>query len=136
MWQTESNAGWEAGADSPPTNMMYTLLWAISAEPGTTAGTHGQRATTISLAIAARDLVFGMSTTAPAPSTQRRARCCGGESRVAGQRIPDTPVVDGRQHVVEGTPTDGNALRWNAMPPELRPSRQARLRLHAAVGMR
>ena len=29
-------------------------------------------------------------------------------------------------------PTDGNAVRCNAMPPELRPSREARFRLHAA----
>ena len=32
---------------------------------------------------------------------------------------------------VEGT--DGNALHANATPPELRPSREARFRLHAAV---
>ena len=33
-----------------------------------------------------------------------RVSCCGGESGLTtGQRIPDTPVVDGRQYVVEGS---------------------------------
>ena len=31
VWQTGHNAGWGTGADSPPTNMMYMLLWAIVA---------------------------------------------------------------------------------------------------------
>ena len=55
MWETGHNAGWEAGADSPPPNMMYMPLWAISAETGTnrrdpragdhhdSVGDHGQR---------------------------------------------------------------------------------------------
>ena len=36
--------------------------------------------------------------------------------------FPVTYAVDGRQYVVAGTGTGGNASRWSAMPPELRPS--------------
>ena len=36
--------------------------------------------------------------------------------------FPVTYAVDGRQYVVAGTGTGGNASRWNAMPPELKPS--------------
>ena len=116
--RTEHDADWAACAYSPPTNMMYMPLSAICAESGTTARTREQRAATISLAIAAGGLVFGMSPTAAAPLTTRQTRCCGGEPRVASQRIPVAPVVDGRQYVVErtgrrGTPRAGTRCRPN-----------------------
>ena len=51
------------------------------------------------------------------------------------QRIPDTPVVDGRQFVV-GAPTDGNAVRWNAMLPEAADEQACGLSVHAAARVR
>ena len=98
----------------------------------TVAAAHERRAATRSLATTAGGLVFGMSTTAAAPSATRRARCCGGEPQVAGQRTSVTHVVDGRW-CRGARRRDGNASRWNGMPPERRRSRlQEHLRLHAA----
>ena len=36
--------------------------------------------------------------------------------------FPITYAVEGRQYVVASTGTGGNASRWNAITPELRPS--------------
>ena len=44
VWRTGHDADWEAGTYSPPTNMTYMPLSAISAETGTTAWIHEQRA--------------------------------------------------------------------------------------------
>ena len=99
-------------------------VWAISAETGAVAWTHEQRAATMSLAATAGGLVF-------VGDINGRFKALDDEtgevlweinlgSPVSG--FPVTYAVDGRQYVIAGTGTGGNASRWSAMTPELRPS--------------
>ena len=44
------------------------------------------------------------------------------DGAAARARSRTSYAVDGRQYVVGGTGTGGNASRWSAMTPELRPS--------------
>jgi alcohol dehydrogenase (cytochrome c) len=99
-------------------------VWAISAETGVTQWTYEQRAATMSLAVTGGGLVF-------VGDINGRFRALDDEtgdvlweinlgSPVSG--FPVTYAVDGQQYVVAGTGTGGNASRWNAMTPELRPS--------------
>lgn len=99
-------------------------VWAISAETGATQWTYEQRAATMSLAVTGGGLVF-------VGDINGRFRALDDEtgdvlweinlgSPVSG--FPVTYAVDGQQYVVAGTGTGGNASRWNAMTPELRPS--------------
>lgn len=99
-------------------------VWAISAETGATQWIYEQRAATMSLAATGGGLVF-------VGDINGRFRALDDQtgdvlweinlgSPVSG--FPVTYAVDGRQYVVAGTGTGGNASRWNAMTPELRPS--------------
>ncbi len=99
-------------------------VWAISAETGATQWTYEQRAATMSLAVTGGGLVF-------VGDINGRFRALDDEtgdvlweinlgSPVSG--FPVTYAVDDQQYVVAGTGTGGNASRWNAMTPELRPS--------------
>ena len=108
---------------SPGTDNLGTVR-AISAETGETSWTYEQRAATMSLAATGGGLVFG-------GDVAGRFRALDDEtgevlweinlgSPVSG--FPVTYAVDGRQYVVAGTGTGGNATRWSAMTPELRPS--------------
>ncbi len=108
---------------SPGTDNLGTVR-AISAETGETSWTYEQRAATMSLAATGGGLVFG-------GDIAGRFRALDDEtgevlweinlgSPVSG--FPVTYAVDGRQYVVAGTGTGGNATRWSAMTPELRPS--------------
>ncbi len=108
---------------APGTDDLGTVR-AISAETGETTWTYAQRAATMSLAATGGGLVFG-------GDIGGRFRALDDEtgdvlweinlgSPVSG--FPVTYAVDGRQYVVAGTGTGGNATRWSAMTPELRPS--------------
>ena len=108
---------------APGTDQLGAV-WAISAETGAVAWTHEQRSATMSLAATAGGLVF-------VGDTNGRFKALDDEtgevlweinlgSPVSG--FPVTYAVDGRQYVVAGTGTGGNASRWSAMTPELRPS--------------
>ena len=108
---------------APGTDQLGTV-WAISAETGETTWTYAQRAATMSLAATGGGLVFG-------GDIGGRFRALDDEtgdvlweinlgSPVSG--FPVTYAVDGRQYVVAGTGTGGNATRFSAMTPELRPS--------------
>ena len=99
-------------------------VWAISAETGAVAWIHEQRAATMSLAATAGGLVF-------VGDVNGRFKALDDEtgevlweinlgSPVSG--FPVTYAAGGRQYVVAGTGTGGNASRWSAMTPELRPS--------------
>ena len=99
-------------------------VWAISAETGAVAWIHEQRAATMSLAATAGGLVF-------VGDVNGRFKALDDEtgevlweinlgSPVSG--FPVTYAAAGRQYVVAGTGTGGNASRWSAMTPELRPS--------------
>ena len=108
---------------APGTDQLGSV-WAISAETGVTAWTHQQRTATMSLAATAGGLVF-------VGDVNGRFKALDDEtgevlwevnlgSPVSG--FPVTYAVDGRQYVVAGTGTGGNASRWTAMTPEIRPS--------------
>ncbi|MBM62991.1 MAG: ATP-binding protein [Acidobacteria bacterium] len=108
---------------SPGTDQLGTVR-AISAESGETVWTYEQRAATMSLAVTGGGLVFG-------GDVNGRFRALDDEtgtvlweinlgSPVSG--FPVTYAVDGRQYVVAGTGTGGNASRFSSMTPELRPS--------------
>ena len=108
---------------APGTDQLGTIR-AISAETGETIWTHEQRAATMSLAATGGGVVFG-------GDINGRFRALDDEtgevlweinlgSPVSG--FPMTYAVDGRQYVVAGTGTGGNASRLSAMTPELRPS--------------
>ncbi len=108
---------------APGTDQLGAV-WAISAETGAVAWTHEQRSATMSLAATAGGLVF-------VGDINGRFKALDDEtgevlweinlgSPVSG--FPVTYAVDGRQYVVAGTGTGGNASRWSAMTPELRPS--------------
>ena len=108
---------------APGTDQLGAV-WAISAETGAVAWTHEQRSATMSLAATAGGLVF-------VGDINGRFKAMDDEtgevlweinlgSPVSG--FPVTYAVDGRQYVVAGTGTGGNASRWSAMTPELRPS--------------
>ena len=108
---------------APGTDQLGTVR-AISAETGETTWTYEQRAATMSLAATGGGLVFG-------GDVNGRFRALDDEtgdvlweinlgSPVSG--FPMTYAVDGRQYVVAGTGTGGNATRLSAMTPELRPS--------------
>ena len=99
-------------------------VWAISAETGAVAWIHEQRAATMSLAATAGGLVF-------VGDVNGRFKALDDEtgevlweinlgSPVSG--FPVTYAAGGRQYVIAGTGTGGNASRWSAMTPELRPS--------------
>ena len=107
---------------APGTDQLGAV-WAISAETGAVAWTHEQRSATMSLAATAGgSSSWATRTVGSRPSTTSPARCCGDQPRLAGERVPVTYAVNGRQYVVAGTGTGGNASRWSAMTPELRPS--------------
>ncbi len=108
---------------APGTDQVGSV-WAISAETGETSWTYEQRAATMSLVATGGGLVFG-------GDINGRFRAHDDEtgdelweinlgSPVSG--FPVTYAVDGRQYVVASTGTGGNASRWSAMTPELRPS--------------
>ena len=108
---------------APGTDQLGTV-WGISAETGETTWVYEQRAATMSLAATGGGLVF-------VGDVNGRFRALDDEtgdvlweinlgSPVSG--FPVTYAVDGRQYVVAGTGTGGNASRWTAMTPELRPS--------------
>ncbi len=108
---------------APGTDQLGTVR-AISAETGETTWTYEQRAATMSLAATGGGIVFG-------GDVNGRFRALDDEtgevlweinlgSPVSG--FPVTYAVDGRQYVVAGTGTGGNASRFSAMTPELRPS--------------
>ncbi|MCY4028816.1 MAG: PQQ-binding-like beta-propeller repeat protein [Acidobacteria bacterium] len=108
---------------APGTDQLGSV-WAISAETGVTAWTHQQRTATMSLAATAGGLVF-------VGDVNGRFKALDDEtgevlwevnlgSPVSG--FPVTYAVGGRQYVVAGTGTGGNASRWTAMTPEIRPS--------------
>ena len=108
---------------APGTDQLGSV-WAISAETGVTAWTHQQRTATMSLAATAGGLVF-------VGDVNGRFKALDDEtgevlwevnlgSPVSG--FPVTYGVGGRQYVVAGTGTGGNASRWTAMTPEIRPS--------------
>ena len=108
---------------APGTDQLGSV-WAISAETGVTAWTHQQRTATMSLAATAGGLVF-------VGDVNGRFKALDDEtgevlwevnlgSPVSG--FPVTYAAGGRQYVVAGTGTGGNASRWTAMTPEIRPS--------------
>lgn len=108
---------------APGTNQLGTVR-AISAETGDTMWNYEQRAATMSLAATGGGLVIG-------GDINGRFRAHDDEtgevlweinlgSPVSG--FPVTYAVDGRQYIVAGTGTGGNASRFSAMTPELRPS--------------
>ena len=108
---------------APGTDQLGSV-WAISPETGETSWTYEQRAATMSLVATGGGLVFG-------GDINGRFRAHDDEtgevlweinlgSPVSG--FPVTYAVDGRQYVVASTGTGGNASRWSAMTPELRPS--------------
>ena len=108
---------------APGTDQLGAV-WAISAETGAVAWTYEQRSATMSLAATAGGLVF-------VGDINGRFKALDDEtgdvlweinlgSPVSG--FPVTYAVAGRQYVVAGTGTGGNASRWSAMTPELRPS--------------
>ena len=122
VWRTGHDADWEAGTYSPPTNMMmYMPLSAISAETGTTAWTHEQRAATYRWRFRPEASCWACHRPPPRPRRRDGRGAGGSEPRVAGQRIPVAHVVDGRQYVLERTGRR-QRLALDAMPPELRPS--------------
>ena len=108
---------------APGTNQLGTVR-AISAETGDTMWNYEQRAATMSLAATGGGLVIG-------GDINGRFRAHDDEtgevlweinlgSPVSG--FPVTYAVNGRQYIVAGTGTGGNASRFSAMTPELRPS--------------
>ena len=108
---------------APGTDQLGSV-WAISAETGETSWIYEQRAATMSLVATGGGLVFG-------GDINGRFRAHDDEtgevlweinlgSPVSG--FPITYAVEGRQYVVASTGTGGNASRWNAITPELRPS--------------
>ena len=108
---------------APGTDQLGAV-WAISAETGAVAWTHEQRSATMSLAATAGGLVFvgdvnGRFKALDDETGEVRWEINLG-SPVSG--FPVTYAVAGRQYVVAGTGTGGNASRWSAMTPELRPS--------------
>ena len=108
---------------APGTDQLGAV-WAISAETGETRWTYEQRAATMSLAVTGGGLVFG-------GDVNGRFRALDDETGAVlweinlGSPVSGFPViygVSGRQYVVAGTGIGGNASRWSAMTPELRPS--------------
>ena len=108
---------------TPGTDQLGTVR-AIVAETGETAWLHEQRAATMPLVATGGGLVFG-------GDVNGRFRAHDDEtgevlwevnlgSPVSG--FPVTFEVDGRQYVVAGTGAGGNASRFAALTPELRPS--------------
>ena len=108
---------------APGTDQLGAV-WAISAETGETLWTYEQRTATMSLVSTGGGLVF-------VGDVNGRFRALDDEtgdvlweinlgSPVSG--FPVTYAVDGRQYVVAGTGTGGNASRWSAMTPEIQPS--------------
>ena len=108
---------------APGTNQLGSIH-AISAETGETAWIYEQRAATMSLVVTGGGIVFGGDVNgrfrAHDDSTGAILWEVNLGSPVSG--FPVTYAVDGRQYVVAGTGTGGNASRWSAMTPELRPS--------------
>ncbi len=108
---------------APGTDQLGSV-WAISAETGVTAWTHQQRTATMSLAATAGGLVFVGDVNGRFKALDDETGAVLWEvnlgSPVSG--FPVTYAVDGRQYVVAGTGTGGNASRWTAMTPEIRPS--------------
>ena len=113
---------------TPGTDQLCTVR-AISAETGETTWTYEQRAATMSLVATGGGLVFG-------GDVNGRFRALDDErgdvlweinlgSPVSG--FPITFTVDGRQYVMAGTGTGGNASRLGALTPELRPSQGSNL---------
>ena len=110
--------------DLAPGTDQLGSVWAISAETGETSWTYEQRAATMSLVATGGGLVFG-------GDINGRFRAHDDETGEVlweinlGSPVSGFPVsyaVDGRQYVVASTGTAGNASRWSAMTPELRPS--------------
>ena len=108
---------------TPGTEQLGTVR-AIVAETGETSWTYQQRAATMSLLATGGGLVFG-------GDVNGRFRALDDESGevlwevnlgspVSG--FPVTYAVDGRQYVVAGTGAGGNASRFAALTPEIRPS--------------
>ncbi len=108
---------------APDTDQLGTV-WAISAETGETEWTYEQRAATMSLAATGGGLVFGGDVNGRFRALDDETGAVLWEinlgSPVSG--FPVTYAVDGKQYVVAGTGTGGNASRFSAMTPELRPS--------------
>ena len=108
---------------APGTDRLGSV-WALSAETGVAAWTHQQRSATMSLAATGGGLVF-------VGDVNGRFKALDDETGEAlwevnlGSPVSGFPVtyaVGGRQYVVAGTGTGGNASRWTAMTPEIRPS--------------
>ena len=108
---------------TPGTDQLGTVR-AIVAETGETTWTYEQRAATMSLVATGGGLVFG-------GDVNGRFRAHDDEtgevlwevnlgSPVSG--FPVTFEVDGQQYVVAGTGVGGNASRFAALTPEIRPS--------------
>ena len=108
---------------APDTDQLGTVR-AISAETGETTWTYEQRAATMSLAVTGGGLVFGGDVNGRFRALDDETGAVLWEinlgSPVSG--FPVTYAVDGKQYVVAGTGTGGNASRFSAMTPELRPS--------------
>jgi len=108
---------------APGTSNLGTVH-AISAETGETTWIHEQRSATMSLAATGGGLVFGGDINGRFRAHDDETGSVLWEvnlgSPVSG--FPVTYAVDGRQYVVAGTGVGGNASRWSAMTPELRPS--------------
>ena len=108
---------------APGTEQLGTV-WAVSAETGSTSWVHDQRAATMSLVATAGGLVFVGDTNGRFKALDDETGAVLWEinlgSAVSG--FPITYAVDGRQYVVASTGSGGNASRWAAMTPELRPS--------------
>ena len=100
------------------------VVWAISAETGRTVWKYGGGAGVMSLVATGGGLVDRRRRGRPVPGLRRPQwqGPVGNESRLAGERLPITFAVDGKQYVAVATGTSGVASSTLRVTPELHPS--------------